>query len=489
MNEFFFAYHFVSGAALLGAVLHLAIGWKLREKKYLLIGAASLAAAVFCFSQSAIYASATTSGVFEAYRFRIGAAVLVTLALLAFASERTKLIPRRLTWGLGIFFTVYGLVRIFAPNAWVFGDAGVWHHATLPWGENVSFFSAEIRMPFRLSLLAFPFFFVYLCVVFVRHFENKKNAESRTLLIAQILLTVGSFVDLVSEFRGLPWLKTTGLIFCGYYVAAGVFFLSDLRRSVHSGNRLDEMAHEKFLNDDRIESLSGMASGVAHEISNPDGIIRLNHSSLKKIWGELIPLLASLPEEKRDVAGMPLHSLETNVGKLLDGIEYGVDRIHQIVDRLAQFSQSRITANGTADLHQALHTVIREPDAKRNVDLDLHRDSLRIRGEQRLVEETIESLWRNALDFSEGGRISVSTFLQPSKEYAVFAIVDEGVGMNEKEVLRAGEPFHTTRRERGHAGLGLWFVNRAMHECGGKWEIRAEPGKGVGIHLYFRLAA
>ncbi|MBL8993128.1 MAG: hypothetical protein JNM63_07295 [Spirochaetia bacterium] len=485
MNAISFAYHFVSGAALFNAVLHLAIGWRLREKKYLLIGAASLSAAVFCFSQSAIYASATVGGAYEAYRFRIGAAVLVTIALLWFASERTGLIPLRLKWGLTFFFTLFGLVRTFAPNAWVFQDGGEWRSVSLPWGETVSFLGTKIRMSFSLPLSTIPLFFIYLCFVFGWYSKKKRDAESRMLFIAQLLLTAGSFIDLTSEFRGLPWLKTTGLIFCGYYVAAGVFCLSDLRRSVRSGDRLDRMAHEKFFNDDRIESLSGMASGVAHEISNPDGIIRLNHSSLKKIWGELIPLLSELPEEKRDVAGMPLESLEENVARLLDGIEYGADRIHQIVDRLAQFSRRKPEVNGTADLHQALHAAIAEPEAGKDVNLDLCRDRLRVKGEQRLVEETIQSLWRNAIDFSDGGKISVSTFLEPSKQYAVFRIVDEGVGMNEKQVLRAGEPFHTTRRERGHAGLGLWFVNRAMHECGGKWEIRAEPGKGVGIHLYF----
>lgn len=365
-------------------------------------------------------------------------------------------LSRKLFRGGGAFF---GLVRTFAPNAWVFEDGGEWRSVALPWGETVPYLGTKIRMSFSLPLTTLPLFLVYLCFVFGRNFLRKRNAESRMLFIAQLLLAAGSFVDLTSEFKGLPWLKTTGLIFCSYYVAAGIFFLADLRRSAHTGDRLDKMAHEKFLNDDRIESLSGMASGVAHEISNPDGIIRLNHSSLKKIWGELLPLLSELPAGKRNVAGMPIQALEENVGLLLDGIEYRADRIHRIIDRLAQFSDSRISVNGTADLIQALHSVITGRADKR-VAIDLCCDSLQIKDEQRLVEETIQNLWMNALDFSQGGKISVSTFLQPSREYAVLRILDEGVGMNEKELLRAGEPFHTTRREHGRAGLGLWFVNR-----------------------------
>lgn len=67
-----------------------------------------------------------------------------------------------------------------------------------------------------------------------------------------------------------------------------------------------------------------------------------------------------------------------------------------------------------------------------------------------------------------------------AREGEVFRIrvEDDGAGMAEEEVRRAGDPFFTTKPGR-RVGLGLAFLRQTAEELGGSFQIRSEPGKGT----------
>jgi signal transduction histidine kinase len=64
------------------------------------------------------------------------------------------------------------------------------------------------------------------------------------------------------------------------------------------------------------------------------------------------------------------------------------------------------------------------------------------------------------------------------------AVIDNGAGMSPEVVMRATEPFFTTRRGAGGSGLGLHIANSIAHgRFGGDLCLDSAPGRGTGVHL------
>jgi two-component system sporulation sensor kinase B len=61
---------------------------------------------------------------------------------------------------------------------------------------------------------------------------------------------------------------------------------------------------------------------------------------------------------------------------------------------------------------------------------------------------------------------------------AVLEVTDRGVGMSRQVLERLGEPFFTTRGERG-SGLGVGICMRIVRDHGGSLSFESEPGAGT----------
>jgi polar amino acid transport system substrate-binding protein len=71
------------------------------------------------------------------------------------------------------------------------------------------------------------------------------------------------------------------------------------------------------------------------------------------------------------------------------------------------------------------------------------------------------------------------------RDQVVITVVDEGVGIPAEHMRRLGEPFFTTKRERGGTGLGLSVVRRILDAHGGELHMTSTPDAGttVAVHL------
>jgi signal transduction histidine kinase len=81
----------------------------------------------------------------------------------------------------------------------------------------------------------------------------------------------------------------------------------------------------------------------------------------------------------------------------------------------------------------------------------------------------------------EGGGLTVliaPSRLTPDRLELVFR--DEGRGMDAEERRRCTEPFYTTKRSAGGAGLGLFLAKHVVEaELKGTLLLDTEPGRGV----------
>jgi CheY-like chemotaxis protein/two-component sensor histidine kinase len=108
------------------------------------------------------------------------------------------------------------------------------------------------------------------------------------------------------------------------------------------------------------------------------------------------------------------------------------------------------------------------------------------------LENALLNLALNARDaMPQGGRLSVRTALAPSAEasdlepgdYVRLTVSDTGEGMEPEVLLRATEPFFSTKATGKGTGLGLAQVYGIARQSGGTLRIDSKPGGGTTVAI------
>ncbi len=77
----------------------------------------------------------------------------------------------------------------------------------------------------------------------------------------------------------------------------------------------------------------------------------------------------------------------------------------------------------------------------------------------------------------------------PAGDFIKLLVVDEGTGMDEPTLLRATEPFFTTKGVGKGAGLDLSMVHGLAEQSGGRLIVKSERGKGTQMELWLPVAS
>ena len=97
----------------------------------------------------------------------------------------------------------------------------------------------------------------------------------------------------------------------------------------------------------------------------------------------------------------------------------------------------------------------------------------------------VKELMENAVD---AGASQITLVVNDSGRTLV-QVIDNGCGMEEKELTRITEAFYmvdkSRARKEGGAGLGMTLCSRILDLHGARWKISSIPGKGTSIALWF----
>ncbi len=87
----------------------------------------------------------------------------------------------------------------------------------------------------------------------------------------------------------------------------------------------------------------------------------------------------------------------------------------------------------------------------------------------------------------EAGATRIELLLEEdlTNDVLSFTVKDNGRGMDEAQVMRATDPFFTTRATR-HVGLGLPLLAAATERCAGDFKIWSSPGVGTTVMARFQ---
>ena len=122
----------------------------------------------------------------------------------------------------------------------------------------------------------------------------------------------------------------------------------------------------QLIQADKMAAVGTLASGVAHEINNPNGLILLNLGFLGQAFADLVPLVREHcgPEGGVRVAGLPCASLEEHLKPVLEDTVRASERIKNIVEDLKDFARpDSADWNEDFDLNDVVRTALRLLDS------------------------------------------------------------------------------------------------------------------------------
>ncbi len=124
-----------------------------------------------------------------------------------------------------------------------------------------------------------------------------------------------------------------------------------------------------------------------------------------------------------------------------------------------------------------------------SVSVSIQEDLPSLYADKRRLREIFLNILSNAIKFSnKGGKVSFDARID-ANGHMVFKITDNGIGMNDKELIKAMEKFGQadsshSRRFEG-TGLGIPLTKALIELHGGNFDIKSERNAGTIVTLTF----
>jgi len=258
--------------------------------------------------------------------------------------------------------------------------------------------------------------------------------------------------------------------------------------------RMEEEARyiqAKLIHANKMTSIGTLASGVAHEINNPNNFILFNSTLLSDAWKDAARILERYYRDNGDfsLGGLPYSEMSEVVPELLSGITDGSRRIKGIVDNLKDFSRKdKAGLEGSFDVNRAVMasvSILSNQIAKYtdSFEVDCAEGLPKVKGSGQKIEQVVINLVLNALHALADKKKRVIVATRQEEGRVFIEVRDEGAGMTRDVLDRVMEPFFTTKADLGGTGLGLSISYSIIKEHGGTLEFDSAPGIGTTARI------
>jgi two-component system, sporulation sensor kinase E len=226
------------------------------------------------------------------------------------------------------------------------------------------------------------------------------------------------------------------------------------------------------IESEKMNAVTLLAAGVAHELGNPLNSLNIHlqllERDLRQDRGQTSneELLESVRVARTEVA-----RLDTIINQFLGAV------------RPTHASRSLVSIN--AIIHESLSFLqpeIKDRDVIVQEELAEGLPSIPANADQ--LKQAFYNLIKNALQaLSHGGILRVTT--SRSDTHLEVSFEDNGTGISVEDMAHITEPYFT--RKKTGTGLGLFIVQRILHDHGGHLELLSEPGRGTTARILLPL--
>ncbi len=262
--------------------------------------------------------------------------------------------------------------------------------------------------------------------------------------------------------------------------------------SLKEAEEQNRIKSEQLIHADKMASLGILVSGIAHEINNPNNFIMLNINLLQKIWEDAKPILNQYYETNGDFAlgGMSYNTFTEKIDKSYESIKVGTERIKKIIDNLTNFAKNPDQQFKKINLNEVVEVAINITNnfikkSTNNFTVNYFEGYPGVKGNPNRLEQVVINLINNACQSLRNKDEAIILSIYEENENVILEVVDEGEGIDEKELQHIFDPFFTTKREKGGTGLGLSISYNIIISHGG--ELFIESNKGSGTRARIKL--
>jgi PAS domain S-box-containing protein len=216
---------------------------------------------------------------------------------------------------------------------------------------------------------------------------------------------------------------------------------------------------EKLSVSSRLAALGEMAAGVAHQIRNPLGVMKVSAEMLRDYY--------QVTDDER------------NYQRITHMIISEIDTLNIVIRNLLDFARPREVQKSACSISEIIHCSLESlpldkfPELEiETLDLDHLPDYLM---DKSLIEQVLSNLILNAIQASPpDGKIQISASMKQG--HLQIVIQDWGCGFDENTRRQIFNPFFTTKADG--TGLGLSISHRIIEQHNGSIDVFSKPGGG-----------
>lgn len=270
------------------------------------------------------------------------------------------------------------------------------------------------------------------------------------------------------------------------YIAELDEYNQSLEEKVEQGAK--EIADRKLqlIEAEKLNSLSYLVSGVAHEMNTPIGNCIMLASYMETMVTEISSKIDSNTLKKTDLL-KNTEELNLCCQKLLNNLDLGKNLIADFKElSVEQIGYKPIALDVEEVIWRSYHQSKTEGAFVLNLELEIEPNLIFISDTVRIYKlfcELIENSFHHGYEGRQNGKIRIEIQSDPISGGYFMRYSDDGVGLEPQVMEKAFTPFFSTKFSGEHNGLGLSVVYNIVKSLNGDIQLSNSATGGTLVEM------